>query len=867
MKKKLHVIPHAHWDREWYMPFEHHRYRLVELYDKLLETFKNDNDFKYYHTDGQVIPIYDYLEIRPEKRKIIEKLIKEDKIQTGPWYVLQDEYLTSGESQIRNLELGIKLTKELKGEPVMTGYFPDAFGNVSQAPQILNKFNIQTACFGRGLNEVGFDNVVVEQKGINKSELIWKSPDGSEVVSVLFANWYCNANDLPSDPVEIKKRFETIISRATPFSQIDDLLAMNGCDHTPLQSNLSDILKKAAPQFTDIDIIHSNFRDYLKVVEENKNKYSTVEGEISGQLTTGYNLLLNTASTRIDIKKYNHKNENKMLHSAESLSSTTHFLKLKDEYPSDYFTYFWKLFLQNHPHDSACSCNVDEVNSEILQRHKKAYHVSEVITSEKLDILSKNIKNNSNNDILTIYNKNVNNKDLLVKAYIDVDMNLNSKSLYLKDFEGNKYEVSHKLINNYFTYTLPKDRFRKVKYVDRHLVEFVAKDVPGLGFKSYKIILSDKENKNMKNFKDLKLENDDIIIDFNSNGSFKISNKSNDISFDNQNYFEYTLDIGNEYNYEQSVDNYILTTLNENPKIKKIISNNVKEVVEVKYELNVPEGILNKKASPNLNKLEIISTITLYKNLKYPLINTQINNKSKNFRIRAMFDTNIKSDVCYAHGQFDLVKRDIFPWEGWTNPSNCQRMDGFVSYIDDTKGLALSGQGIYEYEVIRESAEKTIAITILKGIDQLGDWGVFPTPDSQMIGKIDLDYIVYPFDIKHKSLAYNDILAYYKGLPEFSQTPKNNIGKVNANTKLFDISNNNIILSAFKKSNTDKDLLLRVYSISETIENVEIEISPKFKKCMIVNLAQDFIKDLEIINNKVKVMFKPKEIITLKLGI
>lgn len=34
-KKNIHIISHTHWDREWYMPFEAHRYKLVEFFDRL----------------------------------------------------------------------------------------------------------------------------------------------------------------------------------------------------------------------------------------------------------------------------------------------------------------------------------------------------------------------------------------------------------------------------------------------------------------------------------------------------------------------------------------------------------------------------------------------------------------------------------------------------------------------------------------------------------------------------------------------------------------------------------------------------------------------------------------------------------------
>src|SRR5690606_39206240 len=163
------------------------------------------------HMDGQVIPILDYLQIKPHMKDKVLKLIQEDKLQIGPWYILQDEYLISSEANVRNMIVGLKLCASLGAKPVMTGYFPDSFGNIAQAPQILKGFGIKTAVFGRGLNEVGFNNEIISRKGINKSEVNWMSPDGSTVTCAMFANWYCNAIDLPITGKENTERFQRII--------------------------------------------------------------------------------------------------------------------------------------------------------------------------------------------------------------------------------------------------------------------------------------------------------------------------------------------------------------------------------------------------------------------------------------------------------------------------------------------------------------------------------------------------------------------------------------------------------------------------------------------------------------------------------
>ena len=167
------------------------------MVDELIETLETVPEYKYFHFDGQTIVIEDYLEIRPQMRDRLYALIKADRIQVGPWYILQDEYLTSGEANVRNMIEGLKYCKENGFEPVECGYMPDAFGNIAQLPQILNGFNIKTAVFGRGIGIIYADNVADDTIQDDK-EIIWYGADGSRVDGIMFRNWYNNAWELPS---------------------------------------------------------------------------------------------------------------------------------------------------------------------------------------------------------------------------------------------------------------------------------------------------------------------------------------------------------------------------------------------------------------------------------------------------------------------------------------------------------------------------------------------------------------------------------------------------------------------------------------------------------------------------------------------
>lgn len=122
---------------------------LVDMIEDLLDLFKRNPEFQSYTLDGQMAAVMDYLEIRPDHAETIRRLVDEGKLFIGPWYILSDEFLSSGESHIRNLSLGFRLGRKLGGV-IRVGYIPDQFGHIAQMPQILQGFGIDAALIYRG---------------------------------------------------------------------------------------------------------------------------------------------------------------------------------------------------------------------------------------------------------------------------------------------------------------------------------------------------------------------------------------------------------------------------------------------------------------------------------------------------------------------------------------------------------------------------------------------------------------------------------------------------------------------------------------------------------------------------------------------
>ena len=74
------ITPETHWDREWYLPFQSYRAKLVLLFDRLLKILDNDPNYTNFTCDGQAIMIQDYLDVRPENEGKIRTYIHSGRI-------------------------------------------------------------------------------------------------------------------------------------------------------------------------------------------------------------------------------------------------------------------------------------------------------------------------------------------------------------------------------------------------------------------------------------------------------------------------------------------------------------------------------------------------------------------------------------------------------------------------------------------------------------------------------------------------------------------------------------------------------------------------------------------------------------------
>ena len=193
---------------------------------------------------------------------------------------------------------------------------------------------------------------------------------------------------------------------------------MNGCDHQPVQKNLSEAIRVANELFPDVTFVHSSFDEYVQAVESAlPEQLSTVTGELTSQETDGWYTLANTSSSRIYLKQAFQENSNLLEQVVEPLTIITGGHNHKDQ-----LTYAWKTLLQNAPHDSICGCSVDEVHREMETRFAKVNQVGNFVKSNLLNEWKGKIATaKAQSDYLfTVINTGLHDKVDTVSTVIDV---------------------------------------------------------------------------------------------------------------------------------------------------------------------------------------------------------------------------------------------------------------------------------------------------------------------------------------------------------------------------------------------------------------------------------------------------------------
>lgn len=866
--KKVHIVPHMHWDREWYFSTEESRILLVNNMKEIMDMLENNPDYPYFIMDGQTAILEDYLAVKPQDKERIKKLVEEGKLIIGPWYTQTDEMVVGGESIVRNLLYGIKDCGEF-GDYMKIGYLPDSFGQSAQMPQILNGFDIKHSMFWRGCSE---------RKGTGKTEFNWTSDDGSEVVVQMLPLGYAIGKYLPTDIDALKKRMEKYFPVLDRGATTEHEILPNGHDQMPVQKNIFNVIEKLKELYPDREFFLSRYENIFEQLEKESNR-DTISGEfLDGKYMRVHRSIF---STRMDIKAANARIESKITNILEPLASIAYSLGF--EYHHGLIELIWKEIMKNHAHDSIGCCCSDKVHKEIMNRF--------LLAEEKVDRLIEFYKRKITDaiscekalDKLTIFNLMPYEREEIIRAQIITKMKsfemVNDEDIKL-DFQViHKEEIDAGLIDRQIVHYGNYDPFMI------YTIEF--KDVvPAMGYKTY--LIKESEFMIEKEYEAVnKIDNDFYEIEVNENGTLKILDKKMNKTFDNVLLMENGGDEGDEYDFSPLVDEKLIfnTHVKAEYSIKKNKFNNE---IKISYRLDVPKNIESRKNNNIDGYVDFNISINVPNDKARIDIVFDIDNQACDHRIRTYIPTNIASKFSVSDNQFGYIKRDVYDeamdvWEkeGWDErPDSIYPMLTFVGLSDEEHGVAVLTNSTREFEIVGEKFD-TIAITLFRSVGFLGKEEMvrrpgrpsgikLPTPDSQLIGNITIDFAIATHEKSTlEANVANMAKQYLTPMVTYNKMPYNAM-KLNDSEVITPYSysllkqyDENLVLSVIKKAEKEEGLIIRMYNPNEYEESTNILFDRSIKEAVKANLNERKIEKINIEDNSIKVKCRKNQVQTI----
>lgn len=874
---KIYYLNSTHWDREWYLPFQGFRFNLVDMLDDLIEIMENDPEYKLFCIDGQTIVLEDYAEIQPEKAERLKALIKAGRIKVGPWYVMPDEFLLSGESLIRNLMIGHSIAEKWGGSPWKYGYVNDIFGHIAQMPQIFSGFDINGAYIGRGLGNTDFNHFV------------WKSPDGTECYTSISNYGVFTRNEIPKFgseefPEILKRHIDTAASR----SDAPIVFFSNTDDHKKATAFTPKVLQLLRELYPDAEVVDT---DLSQMVEELK-KYKSVLPIISGELNRPLNptdnpkaanltLLYNCLSSYYTIKRENDYCQNLLEKRIEPMVAMSN---ADGNYINHRFVEAaYKHLVQNHPHDSICGCSADQVHKDMLYRFDQVKEISDRLYDRFLEF-KRDVhwhEGTASEYELKFYNM----RPFECEEYRTVKVD------FYRDFVKQRRGYAEKeAVNNFRIFDcdgneIPYQLIHIDRGVNKRMVSVFQSEatydvytialkvkLPAFGYKLLKILPSETkvlpEAAMPHGFN--WAENDFVRLTVLNDGTLEIFDKRSGRVYTGLNAFADNGEVGDGWRHQSPVNDYTVYSYGTNAAITLITAGAAAVTFKIEKEISIPAFLDGTTycRSEEKKSLKISYTVTLKRDSEAVAVEMQIDNNARDHRLKALFPTGVEGDTYFAGQAFYCVERKTgmnHESLAWQEPEQAEKnMNGIIGKRgQDGVGLAfISAEGLHEAACL-DDRDATVAVTLFRCFDRV--FLQTRSERSQLQQKLCFKYALMPLSA---DTAYAEILKVQHDLADTDIYYSKRVldgSELGKPYSYFEFDNASAVLSVFKCAEDKNGYIIRAFNASdEPIKNT-VSVNMTVEKAYLTNMNEDIIKELDYTDGKLTLSFAPWEIKTVRL--
>ena len=890
---KAHLICHTHWDREWYLTHEEFRAKLVRLIDGILEIIDTTPEYVSFMLDGQTIAIEDYLEIRPYNREKLFDALREGKIICGPWYILPDELLISGESHIRNYLAGSSVLGDTV-EKMRIGYLPDSFGHPAQMPQIINGLGMDVMVFWRGTADF-----------VKNTEFYWESPaSGIRCLCIHMPCGYGNSGNLSGTEEEIFERVEKMVEILGAGTLTDTVLLMNGSDHITAQKDIVEVVRKInARSGEKFQVVLSTLPEFVKEVKSQLHDPETYTGEFRyGHRSM---LLGGTLSTRMYLKQRNTEVEKGAEQYVEPLMAAEYLLGKRYD-NKGFLEYMWKKILENQPHDSICGCSIDAVHSEMETRFDRVLQLEKTLFHDTFRRIEKDGEEETEStdillfepsqDCLPSYQEIVADMDKVLVQFVDfsrsVIVDRESEithpnmpvKVVISDETGR--EIPCEIIRGEKTYTHRyQDHTMPEVYKTNRLTLGVK--LPGFkcGIHALHIKCVSRSADDIAEYctvqaeQGQKIENEYYEVSVEGGTLTVVDKKTGRVHRGVHKFIDKGV-AGDEYTYSWPEEDSVFC-LKDVTRTEIFKTGDLRQTLKITAELQIPEKLEadRRKRSGKLASCPVEMGVSLDAGTDRIDFVTRIDNRAEDHRLQVQFPSGACTEYTEAEDIFHITKRTVeneIP-ETWAEyPQTTHPVHGFVNVEDSRGGLAVTAGGIAEFEGVQEDGQTCLNLTLLRCVGWLsrtdlltregnGGWTI-ETPDGQCPGLHEFHYSISyhtgswrdgkVYQILDKALKPAGIHQAECRIPD---------GKLGRDLEFLSELPSDVRLSAAKPSQDGTGLIFRMYSIAEKERKFQLSLPDGVQQAWRTNLAEEEPEEMALKDGCVDVQIRAGEIITIKL--
>ncbi len=888
MSPIVHIVPHTHWDREWYHPAARFQVRLAAVVDAAMGLLERGR-LPAFLLDGQSIVLDDYLALRPDARERLSTHLEAGRLECGPWYVLADNLLVSGEALVRNLQEGARAVRRHGGTPMKVGYAPDTFGHPAILPTLFAGFGIHNAVTWRGFGG---------ERGQEKDLYLWLGPDGAQAVMIhLPPQGYENGANLPVDATAARARWSSLRAVLERRARAPHWLVLNGADHHAPQPDLRQAIHAIERLAPDCAFSIGSLGAAVAAVEQWALAHHDELPPLVGELRHGRRsqwVLQGTHSARLYLKQANARCQRFLERIAEPLAAlggtpaggTRDLAGVRADLHAA-----WRTLLENHPHDSICGTSADAVHREMMTRFARCEEMTDEIIQSSLDAVAGHDPSDARVagraawvPSLLVFNPAPRRRGGLVVVDVGLfksDVRVGQQSggaadrlgarqpggIVIRDGEG------HALAFQELGRAEGYDRLESPRYypdadaVEWRRVAIAVDDLPPLGVAALRVdergpdTPAGRAPQPAVGVTEHGLANEHVWLRVESDGTIAMVERSSGRSVHGLGGIECVEDRGDSYT--------------SSPRGRNLTGE--------------PDGVAVRvmHAGPLVGELEVVrrwddanilvtTRVRLDAGARHVQVGMHFVNREFSRRVRAVFPLRHALSSVVADGPFGPVERS--PWPVRRRPRDieapdpCAPMQRYVTVTGVKDAITVFSDGLPQYEA---RADGTVFVTLLRAFTQLSrrdlperpghaGWPT-PTPEGACLGPVHARLAV----MLHDPSALDEPAAIEDAADAFLSPPmawmRRSLLRFPAEVAGPVLEGTGLVFSAMKPAESGKGVILRCYNDTGDVVRGAWCVGNAFAAATRCRLDEFQLGKLVVQKGRVEFEAGPREIVTILL--